>query len=209
MQSKIETEKEVEEVLYNLSERYIQNIEKTTDIHLKLDPPDNILTNADDYRLYRMRKVIMHALMIVALGGHNDNLHALAVECRVAQEQLNILLGKNLKHVPLYDDLSPYVHPSSILLVYPKSMGGLSTDHDIRIHATRLMMIGNFGIKYAYSLSYLANDLNKDLFPEVADIVFDFTGAIKNLPPVEEFNALLKEKSEDGKHPKSPVPDLS
>ncbi len=196
MQSKIETKEEAEEALHNLSERCIQNIEKTTDIYFKLDPENNALTNAGDDRLFRMRKVIMHASMIATLGGHNANLHALAVECRVAREQLDILLRKNLRHVPLYDDLSPYVHPSPILLVYPQSMGGLSTDHDIRIHVRRILMLSRFGVKYASSLFHLANDLNKDLCPEIENIVSGFTEVSNNLPPSKELNALLKEKPE-------------
>ncbi len=196
MQSRIETKEDAEEVLHNLSEQCIQNIEKTTDIYFKLDPENNALTNADDDRLFRMRKVIMHASMIATLGGHNANLHALAVECRVAREQLDILLGKDLGWAPPYDDLSPYVHPSPILLVYPQSMGGLSTDHDILIHATRLGMLNEFGMKYAGSLFYLANDLNKKLCPEIANIVSGFTEVSNNLPPPKELNALLKEKPE-------------
>ncbi len=187
MQKKIESREEAESMLHMLSERCIQNIQKTIAIHFKIDPPNNKLNNSDDDRLYHMRKVLMHAGMVMFLDDHNISLHAIAVECRVAQEQLDILLGKNLKYSP-YDILSPYIHPSPALLIHPQSLGGLATDDSIRILAYRFTMIREFGMKYAYSLSLVINDLYKDLGTEIQNIESDYIEMATHLPPVQEFS---------------------
>ncbi len=195
MQDKIETKEDASKVLHALSERSAKNIEKSINIHLEIDPPNNRITDNDGDRLYRLRKVLFHALMIRDLGGYNDLLHAIAVECRAAQEQLDMLLKKDLRRSPLLD-LSPYIHPTPILLICPQSTGGLASDHDIRIHAKRLMMLSSFGIGYASALLHIANDFNKNLCPKIADIVFDYSKIGDNLPSAKKLHVLLKDKLE-------------
>ncbi len=204
MDNKIKTREEASNLLHALSERSIQNIAKAIDIHLMLDPQDNVLANGDD-RFYRMRKVLLHALMIRDLGGHNSNLHAFAVEFRVAKEQIDIVLeqdsrDEDLGSTQLYD-LSAYAHPSATLLVYQQSMGGLAADHSIYAHLQRLFMLTDFVLMYTDSLKLLADTYNKELTTRIQIILDNFVQICRDLPPIEEFDKFLHKKPEQTEPP--------
>ena len=183
----MKTKKEYKQILNSLSERCLKNLHATITIHLKIDRPENQLTDKKDNRRYHLRKVLFHAAMIRDFGNFNGNLHIIAVECRVAHEQIDKVLGKD-KQFSSTVDLSPFVHPTPFLLGYPQSIGGLGIDSDIKLHRERITILSSFCVGYATSLSSVYVD---SLLYGIEEILSEFTCIKNDLPSREELKVFF------------------
>lgn len=152
MFGEMKLQKEIEQLKY----RCIELIQKLTEIYLKIDTPDRILTDNDSDMFFRMRKCLFHARTIIGLGIYNNTLHVIAVECRVMEEQLRKVIDK--KSPSMSNESSLFMHPSPQILLQQQPQGGLFLKKKFITLGYMLSILLRIGLLYCIAFKIFIDD---------------------------------------------------
>lgn len=174
----IESKNEHGKELDTLCHYCIQGIRGLVDVHRKEKRLVTLTSDKNDESIYRMHKILLHAEMLCSFRNYGGSLHIIALECRVAMDQINQMV-KSSRLRRYMEELSLFVHPVAILLGgTQRHVGGLKVSDDTIEEKRRIRMLLDFGISYAEALLPLVKKANK---PLVAEIKNEFCNIMSQL----------------------------
>lgn len=172
-------------------ERCIEILKELISLHLQMDPPDRQLSGTEDEVVLRMRKIALHARAVVDCEIDKMAMHTLAPEIRAANEQIRKTRKGKAEHYLLdlmgpdvskarqkirdserrtMRTLSPYVHPTSILLGLPQAQGSLTSTSEQLYFSRMFSMLYNLAEGYTLTLTYFCHVIRECRDDEIVSL---------------------------------------
>ena len=198
MTAKIQTRSDAIERLHSGCENLIQLLKELQAIHVEIDKPDRVVGESDESHALRLRKVLFHVRAVTYWTVSADVLHVMAPEIRTANRQLRPLVdafhdgvGANRKDTinqgfrQLQNDLSPFIHPTPIVLTFGTHLGGLGKSDEIGCLTNLFTQIAGLANNYTIGLITIAEVLGSTRLDDLRDVICRVTNEITALPPAE------------------------